>query len=50
MMRRLDCTPTLIGDTQGKGYELGRWQDLRVELDGDLITCFFDNQKVFEVH
>ena len=41
---------TLIGDTQGKGYELGRWQDLRVETDGDLITCFFDNQKVFEVH
>jgi hypothetical protein len=41
---------TLVGDTQGKGYELGRWQDLRVETDGDLITCFFDNQKVFEVH
>ena len=41
---------TLIGDKQGKGYELGRWQDLRVETDGDLITCFFDNQKVFEVH
>jgi|SoiMethySBSTD1v2_1073268.scaffolds.fasta_scaffold237704_2 hypothetical protein len=40
----------LIGDKQGKGYELGRWQDLRVELDGDLITCFFDNEKVFEVH
>jgi len=40
----------LIGDKQGKGYELGRWQDLRVELDGDLITCFFDGEKVFEVH
>jgi hypothetical protein len=41
---------TLIGDTQGKGYELGSWQDLRVELDGDLITCFFQGEKVFEVH
>jgi hypothetical protein len=41
---------TLIGDKQGKGYELGSWQDLRVELDGDLITCFFNNEKVFEVH
>jgi hypothetical protein len=40
---------TLIGDTQGKGYELGRWQELRVELDGELISCFFEGQKVFEV-
>lgn len=40
----------LIGDPQGKGYDLGRWQDLRVETDGDLITCFFNNEKVFEVH
>jgi len=41
---------TLVGDTQGKGYQLGSWQDLRVETDGDLITCFFNNEKVFEVH
>ena len=40
----------LASDTQGKGYDLGRWQDLRVETDGDLITCFFENEKVFEVH
>ncbi len=40
---------TLIGD-QGKGYALGSWQDLRVELNGDLITCFFQGEKVFEVH
>jgi hypothetical protein len=39
---------TLASDTQGKGYELGSWQDLRVELDGDLISCFFNNAKVFE--
>jgi hypothetical protein len=38
----------LAVDTQGKGYVLDSWQDLRVELDGDLITCFFNNEKVFE--
>jgi hypothetical protein len=41
---------TLKADTQGKGYVLGQWQDLRVETDGDLITCFFNAEKVFEVH
>jgi len=41
---------TLASDTQGKGYELGKWQDLRVELEGDLIRCFFNDQKVFETH
>jgi len=41
---------TLKADTQGKGYVLGQWQDLRVETDGDLITCFFNTEKVFEVH
>lgn len=40
---------TLASDTQGKGYVLGSWQDLRVETDGDLITCFFNNEKVFEI-
>jgi len=40
----------LATDAKGKGYDLGRWQDLRVETDGDLITCYFENEKVFEVH
>lgn len=39
---------SILEDREGSGYELGRWQELRVELDGDLITCYFDGEKVFE--
>jgi hypothetical protein len=53
-LQRYDATTgqytTLASDTTGKGYVLDTWQDLRVELNGDLITCFFNNEKVFEVH
>jgi hypothetical protein len=52
-LQRYDATTgqytTLVGDRQGKGYELGRWQDLRVDLDGEKITCFFDGAQVFAV-
>jgi len=41
---------TLASDTVGAGYQLGSWQDLRVALSGDLITCYFNNQQVFAVH
>lgn len=36
-------------DKQGKGYDLDRWQDLSVILDGDHIICFFDGKQVFDV-
>jgi hypothetical protein len=31
------------------GFALGSWQELRVALDGDTITCFFDGEQAFEV-
>lgn len=40
---------TLAEDRQGRGYALGKWQELRVDLDGDAITCSFDGERVFQV-
>lgn len=40
---------TLAEDRTGRGYDLGRWQQLRVDLDGDLITASFDGEQVFQV-
>jgi hypothetical protein len=42
-------TVTLAEDTQGAGYVMSRWQELRVQLDGDHIVTFFDGQQVFDV-
>ncbi len=31
------------------GYELYRWQEIRVVMDENIITCYFDGEKIFEV-
>jgi hypothetical protein len=53
MLQRYDAATgqytTLAEDSQGQGYELGRWQNMSVELDGDHIVAFFEGQKVFDV-
>lgn len=40
---------SLAQDTKGKGYVDGIAQSLRVDLNGDLIQCFFQGEKVFEM-
>ena len=43
-------TFTTLGETTtGTGFQLGRWQELRVELNGATITAAFDGQQVFSV-
>lgn len=36
----------LAEDRTSAGYDLGRWQELRVQLDGDQITGSFDGKQV----
>jgi hypothetical protein len=36
-------------DKVGPGFVPGEWQELRVELDGDRIQCFFAGDLVFDV-
>jgi hypothetical protein len=54
MLQRYDARSgrytSLAQNDQGQGYALGRWQTLLVKLNGDLITCYFEGQQVFEVH
>ena len=40
---------TLAEDSTGAGLALDRWQELRVELDGNRIQAYFDGQAVFDV-
>lgn len=40
----------LARNEQGPGYVLNKWQSLQVEVNNDLITCFFEGQKIFEEH
>lgn len=40
----------LAESDQFDGFSLGAWQELRVELEGDTITCFFDGQQTVQVN
>lgn len=53
VLRRYDATSgiatELARNEQGVGYKLNAWQTLSVEVNNDLITCYFEGQKIFEV-
>lgn len=37
-----------MDDPDGRGFEVHRWQELRIEQDGNVIQCFYDGEQVFE--